>query len=390
MPIHVFRSTDVGAPQLTGIAGSMIAVLDACLVNGYNTKSVTITRSGETATVTSTAHGYVLDQVVEISGAAETEYNGLFKVASVPDANTFTVIVTGNPATPATGAISCKVAGAGWTKDFTATNLAAYRGPVGTTRYFLRVNDTFGNLARVRGYESMTAISTGTGLFPTVAQFAGDGLVWWKSDASTSATRPWTLFTDGKCIHLVHHHNATSTYISLDTFGDIKSYRSGDVHNCILIGSENTTNAVTTNSAPGACYSLSLGSNSAGVFMARDYFGEGGSFAPQKIVNGSFNSQITSTFTNNVFGSRGVRFPNPADGGLVVSKIFIGTPEVLRGELPGVLCPMHFRPFSEEFRFDGQGELLGDSYMAVNVASGSAASPGSAGQVLFKVTGNWD
>lgn len=39
MPVTVYSSTDVGAPVLTGEAGSLIAVLDACLVNGYGTKT---------------------------------------------------------------------------------------------------------------------------------------------------------------------------------------------------------------------------------------------------------------------------------------------------------------------------------------------------------------
>ena len=37
--IHVYRSTDAGAPTLTGLAGSLISVLDACLVDGYGSKS---------------------------------------------------------------------------------------------------------------------------------------------------------------------------------------------------------------------------------------------------------------------------------------------------------------------------------------------------------------
>src|SRR5690348_12633571 len=35
----VYSSSDTGAPVLTGQAGSLIAVLDACLVNGYGTQT---------------------------------------------------------------------------------------------------------------------------------------------------------------------------------------------------------------------------------------------------------------------------------------------------------------------------------------------------------------
>ena len=36
-----FHSGRVGAPVLTGAEGSMIALLDACVVNGFGLKSVT-------------------------------------------------------------------------------------------------------------------------------------------------------------------------------------------------------------------------------------------------------------------------------------------------------------------------------------------------------------
>lgn len=65
--------------------------------------SATITRSGSTATiVTSIAHGLLTGGTVLISGATQTEYNGLFTV-TVLDTTTYTVTVAGTPATPATG-----------------------------------------------------------------------------------------------------------------------------------------------------------------------------------------------------------------------------------------------------------------------------------------------
>ena len=77
MPVQVFNSMQNNAPELNGNSASLITVLDAVLVNGYNTLSVSsITRSGSTATVTtSTAHDFVTNDSVAISGATETEYN---------------------------------------------------------------------------------------------------------------------------------------------------------------------------------------------------------------------------------------------------------------------------------------------------------------------------
>lgn len=66
--------------------------------------TVTITRSGTTATVTHTAHGMSSATKIQIKGAAEQEYNGIYTV-TVSDANTYTYTVSGSPATPATGTI---------------------------------------------------------------------------------------------------------------------------------------------------------------------------------------------------------------------------------------------------------------------------------------------
>lgn len=39
MPLTIYKSTDVGAPVMNSSAGSLLAVLDACLVNGYGSKA---------------------------------------------------------------------------------------------------------------------------------------------------------------------------------------------------------------------------------------------------------------------------------------------------------------------------------------------------------------
>lgn len=71
-----------------------------------------ITRSGTTATVIQTAHGYLTGDYARISGANETDYNLEIKNGARPvpitviDANSYTYTVSGSPATPATGTIT--------------------------------------------------------------------------------------------------------------------------------------------------------------------------------------------------------------------------------------------------------------------------------------------
>ena len=66
-----------------------------------------ITRSGDVATATtSTAHGWGVNTYVTIAGANQTDYNGAFRVTSVPSTTTFTFDVENEPTTPATGTIT--------------------------------------------------------------------------------------------------------------------------------------------------------------------------------------------------------------------------------------------------------------------------------------------
>lgn len=64
-----------------------------------------ITRSGTTATVTTTSpHGFSTGDTIAISGATQTDYNGSFDIV-VTGLSSFTYTVTGSPTTPATGTI---------------------------------------------------------------------------------------------------------------------------------------------------------------------------------------------------------------------------------------------------------------------------------------------
>jgi uncharacterized phage protein gp47/JayE len=79
----------------------------AAVVISAQTIAVTsITRSGTTATVTTTsAHNLASEVPVTIAGAVETEYNGV-QTITVTGTDTFTFTVAGSPSTPATGTIT--------------------------------------------------------------------------------------------------------------------------------------------------------------------------------------------------------------------------------------------------------------------------------------------
>lgn len=65
--------------------------------------------SGTTATATITGHGFLVGEVVTISGATPAEYNGSFTIKGVSDPNTFTFILATAPASAASGTIIASV-----------------------------------------------------------------------------------------------------------------------------------------------------------------------------------------------------------------------------------------------------------------------------------------
>jgi len=73
---------------------------------GRGVSLTSLTRSGTTATATTaTAHGFTTGNVVTVSGAVESAYDGAFTV-TVPSPTSFSYTVAGSPATPASGSIS--------------------------------------------------------------------------------------------------------------------------------------------------------------------------------------------------------------------------------------------------------------------------------------------
>lgn len=297
------------APGTAG-AGDLITVLDACLVNGFNTVTLTsITRSGSTATATYTSHGFKAGQLVYIAGANETEYNGNKRVLTVPDANTFTFTVSGTPATPATGTITAKTPGLGWTKDYTGTNLATFRPAAGNRRW-LRVDDTPTNNSIILGYNAMTAVSTGTDPFPNTTFVAANGL----RIAKPNDTNGWFLVGNDRCFYLCA---ATSgSYWTYMFFGDAPSYKSGDTDNTMImgchIGSDTNANGQTQSYFFANNYGGNPNTAGTGPCLYRDYTGTG-TIGAQGLVFSSFGTTGTQ-FLNKTTGLFNVG-PSPITGG---------------------------------------------------------------------------
>ncbi len=67
---------------------------------------LSLTRNGSTVTATTpVAHGLLIGSNVSIFGADQNGYSGTVEITGVPTANTFTYVIPGTPATPATGSL---------------------------------------------------------------------------------------------------------------------------------------------------------------------------------------------------------------------------------------------------------------------------------------------
>jgi hypothetical protein len=251
MTIKAYFSNQAGAPVLNGLVGSMISVLDACLVNGFNQVAVTsMVRTGSTVVVTCAAeHGYenplttywVKDGVVNvctIAGAVEADYNGDWPISYINPITFSFDIGTATPSSPATGTITTKRAAAGFSKAFSDTNRAAYRSnDITSRRHYWQVNDVAdcpngqgARYAGMRGFEKMSGIDHGENPFPTVISTDLFGIRICKSNWLDSIDRHWSIYSDGKtvivCIHpeqLSGNPNYISGYSYTMGFGDLLS-----------------------------------------------------------------------------------------------------------------------------------------------------------------------
>ena len=385
-----FRSDAVGAPVLSGTAGSLIAVLSACLVDGYDVKSATslVVASGVATLSFAGSHSATVDSVVLVAGVtgALTALNGEQKVVSI--AAGVVRFATAAADGTATGTISFKMAPVGWLKPYTGTNLAVFKtaDPMGTGMC-LRVDDTGTTMCRVVGYETMSDVNTGLGPFPTDAQMSGGGY-WAKSSLATSAPVAWSLIADSrKFILHIAPYTATAggnTGGVTRSFGDETSYRpGGDPYACSLSYSAAATLGSQADGMPDAAFALQHA-------MPRSYTALGSAvlLGAMPFTGGSALSGADTTLG---------AFPSVIDGGLRLSKKWLGTASTgvpPRCELPGFYhVPMSaaFDTFKTRDTIPGTGPLTGRKLFALNPSTGYNATPNSAstGVSMVDITGPW-
>ena len=417
-PVKYYHSGMPGAPILSNNWGDLVGLLDACLVTGFNLKTINtlISAAGVATATVSSGHNYLLDQVVLIAGCDQAAYNGEQRITAIT-ANTFSFAVAGTPPSPATTltAISCKVAALGWEKPFSGTNKAAYRSSDPTsTRHYLRVDDdvkaangfttyapSWAKWANVGICENMSDIDTITGaqapfdpLNPTQNWKAVQANQWgwhiWphairggKTDDGGAGPRQWVIVGDGRTFYLSMSYAPGLTWYgrTMYCFGDPISFKPGDAYGTMLTAEDFFGDVNFTYPGQRSGYGLVSSLDIAGKLLLRDHTQLGN---PVRWGSCSLNTNNAQQISG--FGQT-VPFPNGPDFSLLLAPVYMRQENGhLRGLLPGLRWVLQDRPLSDLAVVGNINGEPGKQFLFVRNQHGSEANRA---QLAFDITGPW-
>lgn len=315
--LKLYRSSDVGAPTLSGTAGDLTNLLDKCLVSGYGALagagwSIAFTDGSNRRIYQQGSGSAVYFRVRDDAGGTGGAKEALIKGGEVwTDVNTCTV----NP---------------------------------------------FPSVAQ--------------------SALTDNSLIVRKSTAASATVRVWTLLADSKtCYLFVQTGDTANTYYTV-AFGDFYSVVPVDAYAACLIAraaeNDGTTNnevfAMVNYGEPPASWT-----NIAGHYSQRNFGGGGGSTPFMKLTSNFGSAAVGTTAT----WDGGLTYPNPADGSLWLARVFhcdptTGGSKSRRGWLRGVWAPCHpATNFTDQIALAGSGQLAGRNFLVIKaVQAGTSAT----------------
>jgi hypothetical protein len=273
---------------------------------------------------------------------------------------------------------------AGWSKPFANSgNVGCYKGGSGS-QMSLSINDNAAvtaKEARATGYESLSAVATGTNPFPTVAQSVGASVamcIWRKSNTADGTARPWIIYADARTFYMFVQTGDSGTVYQTMGFGEFYSLKSGDSYNCFICGRTTENSATVTLDSFDVL--SAIGSSVSQNFVTRAYSAAVGSITVGKHGDGVKGS--TSAFLGSV------PFPNNADSGVYISPVWIceNSTSTVRGRLRGIWQPLHaISNFTDQgtFSADAGSSFNGKSFVSVK-------STGNAGCIIVETSNTVD
>lgn len=405
--IKFYVHTNTNAPQLTNDYGCMIDVLDACLVNGFGSQTVsTLTASSTTVTATfGSAHNFMQYQVIQIDGANQVEFNGQHRILTIPDANTITFELSVVPSvSTATGTINASLPPLGWEKPFSSAGKAAYRSLnlLLPSRPFLRVVDeldpaytaTYAKYAKVGIVEDMTDIDTMLGVqapFDSTnpdKNWVGTGsgttaingwAKWYYANSSTftapsndvnapaSGSRSWVLVGNSDYFYILPTAIPSNNYALCYGFGGFESLSNSDQSTNFLSATFNYI-ASNRNFFKGA-FTGGAGTNADQKVIIQRLYNQTTQYTESKTISLGIATLIYSG-SSNYIGASSLNNISP------FAPVFLNE-AVLRGKLPNLYWLFQNKPYANYGVFENNSEL----FLAVYCASGTSIE----GQIVIKI-----
>ncbi len=282
----------------------------------------------------------------------------------------------------------------GWTRPLQQGNtVRAYRNSTTTgTGHLLRVDDSQALYATLTGFETLSDINTGTGMFPTAAQLS-NGSAWAKSRTADATARAWWIIGNEVCFYIFIDYigEGIGSAAGVNFAGNFSRLNPADGWNYAISernsstyagGSANEsmrlfalTTVVAANPIASSAFSLVLARALDGTLSPRGQCAAGGP-VPQAFAGWQGIS------------SGGFPYPDPYSGGLLYSRLpVLQAAMQIRGYLPGVFCPMHHGGIADmQILPDVDGMPAGTRFICKVARNGGATQYP---RVLFDLTNPW-
>lgn len=396
--VYYFNEGLRGAPQLSGTSGALIAVLDACLITGFGTVSVTsLTVADGVATATvSAGNSFNPHHIILIEGASDPALNGRHRVLLDGNSSTSFSFKTTAANGTASGTISAKYAPVpGWEKPFSAANKAVYRATTGN-RFFYRVDDSLPEkyVAEIRGYETMTSVDVGVAPFPLLSRLSTIE----KSNGANATGKYWDLVADCRAVMFGAQQVPAIGAVPYATparyFGEMVPLApNGDAWcSAVLSSTEKATN-MQLHYGGSAFYSYRGTQSIFSGAVARGVSGVGGAIDAQCMaVFGNKGAVLSGQ--DAVFGPA----PSAVDGQLYFSPVYLaeGSAGPARAVVPGAQYVPHTGVNDmlgvRTIITPAAGPLAGRQLLALacnSSNSSSSSSSSNSGRYLMDITGPW-
>lgn len=333
MTIRVYQSGDPGAPILTGQDGSLIALLKACLVDGYGTGD---------------------DAKLGLGWEVEASADGLVAAFRSTDVATGQHVLLMDDTGPGAGG-------------------ARFGKALG-----IKADQWQGFIDDVPTYAGET--------FPTASQ-SSFGSEWCKSKTLDSIPREWIVIGDRRTFYyFCNLGTRTTTHIftgiAAHGFGHLNTIRLEDDGLAFLAGNifDDNYNFDTFVGDAWRLGRADISSLDITTVRASGVLSNGQLYSVQP-HRGETTRAGWGAFARN-------KYPVFGDTGIVVEDCQVVTSDgshfELRGLYPGMLCPAHLMPLQHMTTIDGIPGVADRDYLAI-----SAATTSRQGQLLIDVTGPW-